>query len=314
MDVPLVVADGDRALPGHRRGQAAVGQLVILPRALPAFAAERGKRAFFVGRKHEALVDGDADTGRLILGPARSTGGRVEAADPALVRHGADVLVKQNRRAGDVGDPLQFGRAARFAHHRFPARGAIGQGQRQQLAARLRHVDSARADHHAGRIAQGQRRGGAQHAPLPGAGPGVEGADAVVDAAHDDDILAQHRRRQDLAARLALPQQLAGIIIGQDHALGGADGEHAARGTDAGHQIRSGLDAPDFTPRRRIQADDDAAGAGHEQAVVDQRGGKRVHAGRADRLLPRTAHGQGRLQFDQRGGLGPDVFLRKRIQ
>jgi hypothetical protein len=73
----------------------------------------------------------------------RRAGGASKQAT-ALIRHGTYIFFEDHRRAGDVGDAFQFGRAARLAHHHFKALQAGGQHQRQQLAARLGHVDVGR--------------------------------------------------------------------------------------------------------------------------------------------------------------------------
>src|SRR5205085_9701686 len=113
----------------------ACGKLVLLPDRRPSRFVERMDRALVVGDIKVAAVDGDAAQARKIARPDPGAADQLETGDATLICGGARLPLLDDRRAGDISDPLELRRSLGGGDACFPAKRAGGEIERQQLAA-----------------------------------------------------------------------------------------------------------------------------------------------------------------------------------
>src|SRR5690606_23508368 len=97
-----------------------------------AHAGECIETAALVGNIDIAFIDRHPAIARQGSSPARRTAGRVEASNTALIGNRTYFAAGYYRRAGNIGNTLEFSHTARITDRHFPAWCAIIEHQRQQ--------------------------------------------------------------------------------------------------------------------------------------------------------------------------------------
>ena len=226
-------------------GRAPELEPVLPPQRRSGAAIERPDAALLVGHIEQAPSRADSGMRRHLSSPQSPAGRQVEGGDSPLVGDHVDHAVHDHRVRVDVGKPFELGASARGGDLGLPHEASVRERDRGEVTAvESGHHEVAGDDRSAGSSQrEGRHRAVVDPASLPARG--VEAEELSVDRAHDDDSLADRRRREHLARHLRAPRLRAVRAGERDHvAAAASDHDEAGSGAGAPGERDSGVDLP----------------------------------------------------------------------
>ncbi len=273
MHIALEIANRQGIANHHRCRQAAIAQIVLAP---ASSAIDRiGRPESVIGVGHIERVGGGRQPGvrREFTPPEHRAAVDIDGRQVAVEAGDEDLIANHHRVGVDIGDALEFRAAGGGRDRRLPDRRPVFGIEIDQTTVGDADDDPIGADSRSAAATQGQDRCLIPEAPALAAVAEIQSVDSVIDGVDDDQIAADARHREHLAAELGAPALTAIAGREQEHlAIRGADRELLASDIGAAAERQAPLVAlPNEAPVGGIECDHSAAVVGGIDPIAGNR-------------------------------------------